>query len=133
MAGVITVNIGGKERSLKFGTNSTAHYCEVRGCTLNDYVNDLSNLILSSSSDIDEDIKAAVQMNGSEVRDLIYSSIWAFDMTNDNIVDYDRLKVGDWIDDIDQKDLNRIFTELFNSSEGKVKPKESKVEGEKKK
>ncbi len=115
MSGIISVNIGNELRSLKFGTNSTARYCEVRGCTLNDYIEDMN----------------LTDMRGDEVRDLIYSGLWAFDITSGKQIDYTRYDVGNWIDDSEQKEINKIFTSLVESNTPKVKAKET--EGTKKK
>jgi len=100
MVAIITVNIGGKERSLKFGTNSTARYCEVRGCTLDQYLKDMS----------------FTNMRGDEIRDLIYSGVWAYDTTKEIKIDYSRFDVGDWIDEADQKEVNKIFQSLTDSN-----------------
>ncbi len=116
MSGVITVQLGGQERSLKFGTNSTAKYCEVRKCSLDDYLNDMKF----------ENIK------GSEVRDLIFCALWAFNVTNDLETDFNTFTVGDWIDDADQKDINNIFTALADSNAQKVDVKKAKESTKKK-
>lgn len=129
MAGIITANIGGQERSLKFGTNSTARYCEVRKCDLNDYMEDLAKFLLSQSEE--DEIRKMAGLRGDEVRDIIYSGLWAFDITNERAIDYDRFVVGNWIDDAEQEEINKIFQELFSSNEGKVEQK--KGEGVKKK
>jgi len=129
MSGIITANIGGKERSLKFGTNSTSHYCEVRGCDLDDYVNDVAKLLLSMT---DKSENRSMQgLGGGEARDMIYSGLWAYDITHNAKIDYNRLTVGDWIDEAEQEEINSIFQSLFSSNEGKVKPPKS--EGSKKK
>jgi len=129
MTGIITANIGGQERSLKFGTNSTAQYCEVRKCDLNDYMEDLGKFILSQSEE--EELRQMSGMEGSELRDIIYSGLWAFDITNNRKVDYNKFDVGNWIDEAEQEEINKIFQELFSSNEGKTKQK--KGEGVKKK
>ena len=113
MSGIITANIGGKSRSLKFGTNSTARYCEVRGCTLDDYVQDVK----------------LTNMRGDEIRDLIYSGLWAYAMSNKESFEDTRFDVGDWIDDAEQSEINSIFQNLLNSNAQKVEgngKKESK-------
>ena len=116
MSGVITVKLGGQKRSLKFGTNSTAKYCEVRKCSLDDYLKDMK----------------FKNTDGSEVRDLIFSALWAYNVTNDLETDFNTFTVGDWIDEADQKDISNIFTALADSNAQKVKVKESE-EGTKKK
>lgn len=121
MAGIIIANIGGQERSLKFGTNSTARYCEVRNCDLNDYTEDLGKFILSQSKD--KELRKMSGLQGNEVRDIIYSGLWAFDITNKRAIDYDRFDVGNWIDEAEQEEINKIFQELFSSNEGKIEQK----------
>ena len=131
MSGVIKANLGGKERSLKFGTNSTAHYCEIRGCDLDGYIKDIAKFILSQADN--NKIKSLSGLKGSESRYLIYSGLWAFDITKNNSVDQKQIDVGDWIDDVDQKELNKILQTLFNYNNGKVKPETTKEKGVKKK
>jgi len=107
MSGVITVKLGGQKRSLKFGTNSTARYCEIRKCSLDDYIKDM---------DFDN-LKAGV------VRDLIYSALWAYNVTNNIETDFNTFNVGDWIDEADKDEVNNIFLEMASSSTQKVKVK----------
>ena len=113
MNGIINAIIGGKSRSLKFGTNSTAKYCEVRGCTLDEYIQDMT----------------LTQMRGDEIRDLIYSGLWAYAMSNKEPFEDTRFDVGDWIDDAEQEEINGIFQALASSNAQKVEgngKKESK-------
>ena len=109
MSGIITVNLGGQKRSLKFGTNSTAKYCDIRNCSLDDYLNDMK----------------FEAMKGSEIRDLIFSALWAYNVTKDIETDFNTFTVGDWIDEADQKEVNNIFLELASSNTQKVKVKET--------
>ena len=129
MNGIINAIIGGKSRSLRFGTNSTAKYCEIRGCMLEDYINDLSTFILAFGKK-DDDLDYLSGLKGDEIRDLIYAGLWAFDITEGNQIDYNQFVVGNWIDEAEQKEVNKIFQELLASNATKVKG--DKGTGEKK-
>ena len=110
-----TVNIGGKDRPIKFGTNQSARYCEIRSIDLPVMRDELSNLATS---------------DGSSIRDLLYSALWAGCKSEKIDVDFDRYDLGDWIDDMDQKEMDKAFQFLIDS-EPKAEEGEA-VEGEKK-
>lgn len=115
MRGTIEINIGDKLRPLKFGTNQSAKYCQVRGVSLAKMQDELSNI---------ED------GDGSNIRDLIYSALWAGCKTDKIEVDFDEFDMGDWIDDMDQEELNKIFQTLLDSNDS-GKDEGKKDEGKK--
>ena len=53
-----------------------------------------------------------------------------FDITEGNPIDYNQFVVGNWIDEAEQKEVNKIFQELLASNATKVKG--DKGTGEKK-
>lgn len=115
MNGTTEINIGGKLRPVKFGTNQSAMYCEVRGISLAKMQSELSNI---------ED------SDGGSIRDLIYSALWAGCKTDKIEVDFDRYDLGDWIDDMDQEELNKCFQVLVDSN-GDGSKEGEKSEGKK--
>jgi len=117
MNGTKEISIGGKLRPTKFGTNQTAKYCDIRNVSLMESQNEL------------KDIKSG---NGTTMRDLIYSALWAGCKTEKIDIDFDEYNVGDWMDDIEPDELVKIFTSLANSNDsGEVKG-EAKEADEKK-
>ena len=102
MRGTTDINIGGKVRPIKFGTNQSARYCEVRGVSLAKMQEELSDISQSS---------------GGEIRDLIYSALWAGAKSNKLEVDFDNIDVGGWIDEMEQSELNKCFQVLVDSND----------------
>lgn len=116
MHGVEYFEIGGKMRPLKFGTNQTAILCKLRGVTLKE-LNDLFSVERFQKLEIDN----------TEIRDLIYSGLVAGAKTAKEEVDFDNEIVGDWIDEMKQKTLKDImsfYTESLVPNEFRAKVKE---------
>ena len=101
MKGTTKINIGGKDRPLKFGTNQSAKYCEIRGLSLVEMQEELSDIANS---------------DGGSIRDLLYSALWAGCMTDKLEVDFNRYDLGDWVDEMSQDELNKCFQVLFDSN-----------------
>lgn len=101
----LTLKIGGKRRLLKFGTNQTAIYCDKYDLSLVGYTESLSN----------------DKVKPGNLRDLIWSALVAGAQYKGQEVDFDELKVGDWIDDLSQSDLDSVFS-VLSSNEGEGKP-----------
>ena len=101
----LTLKIGGKKRLLKFGTNQTAIYCDKYDLSLVGYSESLSN----------------DKVKPSTLRDLIWSALVAGAQYKGQEVDFDELKVGDWIDELAQSDLDSVFKVLAHD-EGEEKP-----------
>ena len=110
MNGTTEISIGGKIRPIKFGTNQSAKYCEIRSLSLAQMQKELSNI---ENSD------------GGNIRDLIYSALWAGCKTDKIEIDFDRYDLGDWIDEMEQDELNKCFQVLLGSN-----PKSEVKEGE---
>ncbi len=101
----LTLKIGGKRRLLKFGTNQTAIYCDKYDLSLVGYTESLSN----------------DKVKPGNLRDLIWSALVAGAQYKGQEVDFDEFKVGDWIDDLSQSDLDSVFN-VLSSNEGEGKP-----------
>lgn len=100
--------VGGEKRLIKFGTNSTSIFCDIR---------DLSLIQAQSIT--------AGNMKPGELRDLIYSGLAAGALKADDSVhdigdlDFSKWDVGDWIDEMDQDTLQEIHE--FMSGDDKKK------------
>jgi hypothetical protein len=101
----LTLKIGGKRRLLKFGTNQTAIYCDKYDLSLVGYTESLSN----------------DKVKPGNLRDLIWSALVAGAQYKGQEVDFDELKVGDWIDDLSQSDLDSVFN-VLSPNEGESEP-----------
>ncbi len=94
----ITATIGGESRTIKFGTNATHLFCERYQIGLNGF----SELFRS------ENIRPGY------LRDFIWSGLVAggTDVTPE--------VVGDWIDDMEQTELERIMSSFDTPPAGKT-------------
>lgn len=90
--GEVEVSIGGRLRLIKFGTNQLALFTQKH------------NLQLSE-----------VSFGMEQIRDLIWSGLVAGAKKRNEPVDFDEWTVGEWIDDLQQSEFNRII-EAFNNS-----------------
>jgi len=116
LRGITEIKIGGKLRPIKFGTNSTALLCELRGITLKDM-----GVMFS------EDRIKNNEITGGEIRDMIYSGLVSAARSKGIEVDFDQYMVGDWIDEMDANELVKAFDVL-----GQSQPKGSNVTPKKK-
>ena len=116
LRGITEIKIGGKLRPIKFGTNSTALLCEIRGITLNDM-----GLMFS-----EERIKNN-EITGGEIRDMIYAGLVSAARSKKIEIDFDQYQVGDWIDEIDPNELVKAFEVM-----GESQPKGSNTTAKKK-
>lgn len=98
MFGFDHIDIGGQKRPIKFGTNQTAIFCQLRGITLKQFT-EIINPVKIINQEID----------GSEIRDLIYSGLVAGCKTTRSDVEFNEIDVGDWIDELKQDELRHIF------------------------
>ncbi len=92
------VKIGGKLRPIKFGTNATHLFCQKRGIKLKEF-----NELFAAEK------LANLEIDGSEIRDLIYSGLAAACLSLGEEVDFNEWTVGDWIDDLDESGLAEIL------------------------
>lgn len=97
-AGTTYIELGGQDRPLKFGTNQTAKFCELRGIDLNTY----GSLLSSGLEDM------------SVIRDLIFSALWAGAKSEKKPTDFDSFDVGDWMDEAGLEAVMSKFTEALN-------------------
>lgn len=95
------IKIGGKLRPFKFGTNATRIICDKLNMTLGEYSNMFTQENLKK-----QNFKAEV------IPVLIYSGLAAGCYSNNIEVDFNEWNVGDWIDDLSQKELTDIFEKM---------------------
>jgi len=96
------MNIGGKERPIKFGVNQTDLFCELRGIKLNDYY------------------KLLGEFEGGEylfkdVRDLLWSALK--DGARQAKIEFNEepLTIGDWMDIDPAGIISEVMRELVGS------------------
>lgn len=99
-----TINIGGKKRPFKFGTNATSIFCKEMGITLAQF-----NGLFSS------DKLTKQEINGEEIVLLIYSGLLAGCYSAGLEPDFNRWNVGDWMDEMKPEDLEVIFKQMANN------------------
>lgn len=96
--GQAKVTIGGKSRPIKFGTNATHLFCNKRGIKLNEF-NDLFS----------PQRLQAMEIDGSEIRDLIWAGLAAACYSLGEEVDFNEWTVGDWIDEMTEEDMATVL------------------------
>lgn len=96
--GFARFEIGGKLRPIKFGTNQTAIFCQLRKCNLKVYQETFTQSKI-----------AQLDIDGSEIRDLLYSGLVSGCMTDKIDTDFNETDVGDWVDDLPEGSLSKIF------------------------
>lgn len=106
--GEASVDIGGKVRMLKFGTNATAMFCQIHKIGLGGFAT----------------LFSAENLSPAHYRDLIYCALCSG--ARKTGVDFSTEDVGDWIDDLSEEQLASIFDVFGQSSaqggaEGKPK------------
>jgi len=103
--GTAEIFIGGKKRPIKYGTNSTAILCEIRGITLKDMTNMFSEQKIKDN-----------EITGGEVRDLVFAGLTSGAYSKGEEPDFNRYQVGDWIDEMDADELIKAF-EVMGASQ----------------
>lgn len=109
MFGTITANIGGRVRTLKFNLNANYEFCKMHNLTQDEvmtYFTDAHNV--------------------DAIRDMIYCALKAADLADGRAVDYNPYKVGEWIQEMDQKELERVITGAEDSNPEPDKKKAAK-------
>jgi hypothetical protein len=89
----VEVLIGGKVRLFKFGVNQLAIYSQRH------------NLNLSE-----------VEMGMSQIRDLFWSALVAGAKKKKEEIDFDEWDVGEWIDDMEQEDFDKVVEAMNNAT-----------------
>ena len=97
--GETSVEMGGKARVLKFGTNATALFCQLHSIGLGDFASYFS----------------PERMTPAHYRDLIYCALASGARKNKEALDFSPEDVGDWIDDLSEEQLAGIF-DVFGAS-----------------
>lgn len=90
--GEVEVSIGGKPRLVKFGTNQLAIFTQRHNIALAD-----------------------VSFGMEQLRDLIWSGLVAGAKKNKEEVDFDEWTVGEWMDEMEEAEFNKIL-DAFNNS-----------------
>lgn len=109
MIGTVVSNIGGKQRTLKFNLNANYEFCK------------LHNLRPDQVPGFVTDV-----LNVTAIRDMIYCALLASDLGAGMPIDYNQYTVGEWIEALEQSDLERIVlghTESYPVIDGKKKAK----------
>jgi hypothetical protein len=94
----LTTKIGGKNRTFHFSMNFWSEFTEQMGISLEQIGEAFSNGV---------SLKA--------LRAIVYSGLLANDMENDNPIDYNLFKVGQWMDDITPEQINEIIETMLQS------------------
>lgn len=119
LRGFTTVRIGGKLRPVKFGTNQTIVFCQLRGITLKDYAETFKQERLDNYS-----------VDGSESRDLIWSALKDGARYKNQDFEYKPEDIGDWLDNVDESELKKMFSAIVTPTI--EKPAKKKVSQQKK-
>lgn len=96
--GYYTSTLGGRERTLHFSMNFWANFTEIMDVPL-DKIGELFSGGVSISA----------------IRALVYSAILAYDQEEGNEIDYNQFKVGAWLEDFDQNELEKMIGAMMES------------------
>lgn len=96
--GFYTLSLGGQKRTLHFSMNFWANFTD----TLNIPLEGIGTVF-----------DGGVSL--SAIRALVYSGLLAFDQEEGNEIDYNEFKVGAWMEDLNQDDLEKIIGAMMES------------------
>jgi hypothetical protein len=96
--GYYTLKIGGKNRTLHFSMNFWATFTELLEISLDE----LGEIFQTGVS-----IKAIIS--------IVYAGILTYDQENKNEIDYDYFDVGNWLEDINAGDIEKIIQAMTES------------------
>ena len=96
--GYISVKLGGKQRTLHFSMNFWAALTD----DLNISLDELGSIFQGGVSI-------------SAIRSIVYCGLLAYDQEEGNEIDYNKFKVGSWLEDLDADGLANIITAMTNS------------------
>ena len=96
--GYYTLEIGGKKGTLHFSMNFWANFT------------DLLNISLAEIGDVFSD---GISIKG--LRTLIYSGLLAYDQENKKEIDYDEFDIGNWLEDIETAEIEKIVVAMTES------------------
>jgi len=96
--GYYTLEIGGKKRTLHFSMNFWANFT------------DMLNISLAEIGDV---FSNGISIKG--LRTLIYSGLLAYDQENKKEIDYDEFDIGNWLEDIEATEIEKIVVAMTES------------------
>lgn len=96
--GYYTTKLGGRNVTLHFSMNFWANFTEIMNVPL-DKIGDLFSGGVSISA----------------IRALVYSAMLAFDQEEGNEIDYNQFKVGAWLEDLNQDELEKMIGAMMES------------------
>jgi hypothetical protein len=96
--GYYTLEIGGKKRTLHFSMNFWANFT------------DMLNISLAEIGDV---FSNGISIKG--LRTLIYSGLLAYDQENKKEIDYDEFDIGNWLEDIETTEIEKIVVAMTES------------------
>lgn len=96
--GYYTTKLGGRQRTLHFSMNFWANFTEIMNVPL-DKIGDLFSGGVSISA----------------IRALVYSAMLAYDQEEGNEIDYNQFKVGAWLEDLGQEELEKMIGAMMES------------------
>ena len=111
------MNIGNKERHLKFGLNQSILYCELRGVTITQMNKEMSMLATDS---------------GGILRDLVWSALKDGARVAGDRFEYTNFEVGDWLEVITEEGIKE-FIDAMTATLPTVKDEDKKKQASKKK
>ncbi len=94
--------IGGEDRTLKFGLNQSALYCELRDISIKQMNMDIQRIAQGDG-------------NGSEIRDMIWSALKDGARVEKQAFEFDHFEVGDWLEEVDTNEMAIAIKELAMS------------------
>lgn len=98
MYGLQRIEIGGKSRPIKFGTNQTSILCELRKYTLKE----LNEVYGPNNWNVDK-------ISAKDIRDLLYSGLYAGSLSSKEHIDFNEFDVGDWMDEAEQTEIQKAM------------------------
>lgn len=96
--GYYTTKLGGRNVTLHFSMNFWANFTEIMNVPL-DKIGDLFTGGISISA----------------IRALVYSAMLAYDQEEGNEIDYNQFKVGAWLEDLGQEELEKMIGAMMES------------------
>jgi len=96
--GYYTTKLGGRNVTLHFSMNFWANFTEIMNVPL-DKIGELF----------------AGGVSISAIRALVYSAMLAHDQEEGNEIDYNQFKVGAWLEDLGQEELEKMISAMMES------------------
>tara|TARA_R100000231_G_scaffold38441_3_gene33680 strand:- start:1398 stop:1769 length:372 start_codon:yes stop_codon:yes gene_type:complete len=96
--GYYSLELGGKKRTLHFSMNFWAALTEELGVSLQELDKVFNN-----------------EMALSSVRAIVYCGLLAYDQEEGNEINYNKFKVGSWLEDMTQDQFNEMIQSLTES------------------